>query len=134
MTHSRSTLSMSQLSRTGLWLGSLLAAMLAAPLHAQVYPTPEPKLNLSISAPDGRFVARLDLAYPRYRVAVESDGRIHAFDEAQFARDADRWDDIRAAGWTLVRILSHHLRPDPQIAIDKVTEALWAAGWRPGHD
>lgn len=95
---------------------------------------PEPKLNLSISAPDGRFVARLDLAYPRYRVAVESDGRIHAFDEAQFARDADRWDDIRAAGWTLVRILSHHLRPDPQIAIDKVTEALWAAGWRPGHD
>lgn len=94
---------------------------------------PEPALNHNLTDGAGRFVARLDLAYPRHRVAVEHDGRIHAFDEAQFARDADRWDDIRALGWTLVRILSHHLRPDPQAAIDKVAAALWDAGWRPGR-
>ncbi|GAA5033562.1 DUF559 domain-containing protein [Microbacterium fluvii] len=94
---------------------------------------PEPALNWSLHAPDGRFVARIDLAYPRHRVAIESDGRTHAVDQKQFARDADRWEEIRAEGWRLVRILSHHLRPDPQVAIDKVTAALWDAGWRPGR-
>lgn len=93
---------------------------------------PEPELNWSLATPGGRFVARLDIAYPAYRVAVEHDGRIHAFDERQFARDADRWDDIRGQSWTHVRILSHHMRPDPRIAVHRVTEALISAGWRPG--
>ncbi|MEU1972310.1 hypothetical protein ABZ477_11675 [Microbacterium sp. NPDC019599] len=94
---------------------------------------PEPELNWELRASSGRFVARLDLAYPRYRVAVEHDGRTHAFDDVQFARDADRWDAIRGLGWTHVRILSHHLHPDPQPAIDKATDALLSAGWRPGR-
>lgn len=95
---------------------------------------PEPELNWSLHARDQRFIARLDLAFPRYRVASEYDGRGHAFDDAQFKRDADRWDDIRATGWILVRILSHHLRPDPQVAVRKVADQLIAAGWRPGAD
>jgi len=93
---------------------------------------PEPELNWELVDRAGNLVARLDLAYPRYRVGAESDGRVHAFDEAQFARDADRWDAIRALGWAHVRILSHHLRPDPTVALRKVTEALLDAGWRPG--
>lgn len=92
---------------------------------------PHPELNIDLRTPEGRFVARLDLAYPRYRVAVEHDGRTHAFDENQFARDADRWDDIRALGWRHVRILSHHLRPDEGVAVAKVREALIEGGWRP---
>jgi hypothetical protein len=31
-----------------------------------------------------------------------------------------------------VRILSHHLHPDPSRAVARVTEALVGAGWRPG--
>ncbi|UWF78318.1 MULTISPECIES: hypothetical protein [Microbacterium] len=93
---------------------------------------PEPELNLDLRTTDGRFVARLDLAYPRYRTGVEHDGRVHADDDKQFARDADRWDDIRANGWAHVRILSHHMRPDPRVAIRKVANALIAAGWTPG--
>jgi len=94
---------------------------------------PEPELNWELRDANGRFIARLDLAYTRYRVAVEHDGRTHAFDEAQFARDADRWDEIQALGWVHVRILSHHLRPDPQRAVDRVAAALTRAGWRPGR-
>jgi very-short-patch-repair endonuclease len=94
---------------------------------------PEPELNIELRTPTGRFVARLDLAYPRYRVAVEHDGRTHAFDEKQFARDADRWDDIRSLGWRHVRILSHHLRPDDSVAVARVTQALLESGWRPGR-
>lgn len=94
---------------------------------------PEPELNWTLRSSDGRFVARLDLAYLKYRIGIEHDGRTHAFDEQQFARDADRWDNIRAEGWAPIRILSHHLRPDPAVAFRKVAEALVAAGWRPGE-
>ncbi|GAA5203834.1 hypothetical protein [Microbacterium jejuense] len=102
-------------------------------LHLTRAGLPEPELNWTLRAPDGRFVARLDLAYPKYRVAPEHDGRTHAFDEKQYARDADRWDDIRKQGWEHIRILSHHMRPDPWVAIERVSEALWNAGWRPGR-
>lgn len=95
---------------------------------------PEPALNYELRTAEGRFVARLDLAYPRYRVAVEHDGRVHAENDEQFARDADRWDDIRAQAWTHVRVLSHHMRPDPTIAVQKAAAALLAAGWMPGRD
>ncbi|EZP26083.1 DUF559 domain-containing protein [Microbacterium oleivorans] len=92
---------------------------------------PEPALNLTLRAPDGRFVARLDLAYERSRVAVEYDGRQHAEDRAQFERDADRWHDIRAQGWVLVRILRHHLHGDGQTAVRMVAGALHETGWTP---
>lgn len=93
---------------------------------------PEPELNWELYDENDRFIARLDMAYPRYRVAPEYDGRQHA-EESQFATDADRWDDIRSHEWNLVRVLSHHLRPNPQLAVDKVAAALIAAGWHPGR-
>lgn len=90
---------------------------------------PEPELNLPLRDAQGRTIARLDESFPAYRVAVEYDGRQHAFSVTQFRRDADRWDAIRDAGWHLVRILDHHLSPDPVIAVAKVRAALIARGW-----
>ncbi|OYC97515.1 hypothetical protein CI089_02965 [Microbacterium sp. Yaish 1] len=92
---------------------------------------PEPELNPELRHASGVFIARLDLAYRRWRVAVEYDGRQHAFDDAQFARDADRWHAIREAGWEHVRILRHHLRGDGRRAVDMVRSGLLRAGWRP---
>ena len=89
---------------------------------------PEPDLNVDIHAADGRFVARVDLAYSALHIAIEYDGRGHAEDSAQFRRDADRWDDIREQGWDLVRILSHHLEDDGASAVAKVRAALRRAG------
>lgn len=91
---------------------------------------PEPELNVPLRDTQGRTIARLDEAFPAYRVAVEYDGRQHAFSVSQFRRDADRWDAIRDAGWHLVRILDHHLSPDPGIAVAKVRAALIARGWK----
>lgn len=93
---------------------------------------PEPDLNWTLRDERGGFIARLDIAYRRYRVAPEYDGRGHATG-AQFRKDADRWDAIRGQRWEHVRILSHHLRPNPQVAVDKVARALIAAGWMPGQ-
>jgi hypothetical protein len=89
---------------------------------------PEPHLAYDLRGPDRRLVARLDQAYPDYRVAVEYDGRQHA-DIGQFSRDADRWREIGESGWQLVRILHHHLDPDPAVAVEFVRRALLRAGW-----
>jgi hypothetical protein len=90
---------------------------------------PEPHLNWTLRA-DGVFVARLDMAYRDYRVAVEYDGRQHALAD-QFRRDADRWRAITDAGWTLVRVLAHHLEHPQRDIVAPVRRALVAGGWSP---
>lgn len=92
---------------------------------------PEPEINWTLRDERGRAVAELDLAYPRWKVSPEYDGRVHAEDAKQFARDADRWDAIRSQGWDHVRILNHHLKRSGAAAIGKVRRALTRAGWRP---
>ncbi len=91
---------------------------------------PEPEISWVLRDATGAFVAELDLAYPSRKVAVEYDGRVHAEDMRQFARDADRWDAIRECGWEHVRILFHHMRGDGAVAVRKVREALQRAGWQ----
>jgi hypothetical protein len=91
---------------------------------------PEPELNSDL-VDDGTFVARLDLAYRKYRVAVEYDGRQHASMD-QFRRDADRWPAIARAGWILVRVLHHHLQNPERDVVAPVRAALVSHGWRPG--
>jgi hypothetical protein len=93
---------------------------------------PEPDINLSLRDHRGFAVVELDLAYPRWKVAPEYDGRVHAEDAKQFAKDADRWDLIRSLGWDHVRILNHHMRDGGRPAVAKVRDALIRAGWRPG--
>ena len=90
---------------------------------------PEPEVNWILRDEYGRAIARLDLAYRRWRVAVEYDGRVHAEDPRQFERDADRWSEIRRAGWRHVRVLRHHMRGDRPRAAALVREALHDAGW-----
>lgn len=93
---------------------------------------PEPEINWVLRDGRGVAIAELDLAYPRWHVAPEYDGRVHAEDSRQFAKDGDRWDRIRAAGWDHVRIMSHHMRGTGALAVQKVRDALRRAGWRPG--
>lgn len=92
---------------------------------------PEPELNWVLRDPAGRFVARLDMAYPSYRVAVEYDGRQHA-DLTQFRRDADRWPAIAGQDWILIRVLDHHLREPHTRVVDPTRRALISRGW-PGR-
>lgn len=93
---------------------------------------PEPMTGWTLRDEHGAFVARLDLAYRRWRVAPEYDGRQHAESTTQFRRDADRWNAIREEGWTVVRVLSHHLDGNGAQAVGMVRRALIAAGWTPG--
>lgn len=59
---------------------------------------------------DGRgFVARVDLALPALRIAIEYDGAWHG-DGRQVARDRERLNRLREAGWLVVHVTAATLR------------------------
>jgi len=70
----------------------------------------------------GRFVARVDLAFPEVRLAVEYEGA-HHFVEDQIPRDDERIDRLRRAGWRMIRVSAADLR-DLEALIARIRLAL----------
>lgn len=68
----------------------------------------------------GRVVARVDFAWPDKKVALEYDGLWHA-EPGQFAKDRDRLNELRAAGWTVVFVTAAHLRRPERLLADLAT-------------
>ena len=62
----------------------------------------------------GRFVARVDLAWPDLRLALEYDGAHHD-DPAQIIADRKRLNAIHACGWTSLVIDRHQFREEPRL-------------------
>jgi very-short-patch-repair endonuclease len=60
---------------------------------------------------DGRFVARLDLAWPDLRVAVEYDGLWHG-DPEQFHRDRRRLNRLLGEDWIVLHVTARRFRED----------------------
>jgi hypothetical protein len=71
-----------------------------------------------------RFVARVDLAWPDRRLAVEYDGAWHGEPE-QFARDRERLNRLLAAGWRVVFVTARDMHR-PQELVARVAAALEA--------
>jgi hypothetical protein len=71
---------------------------------------------------DGRFVARVDFAWPDRKVALEYDGLWHA-EPGQFAKDRQRLNKLRAAGWQVIHVTAADLH-DPQRLLALIAEAL----------
>lgn len=69
---------------------------------------PAPVCNLDVMAGD-RWIARVDMAWPDERVIVEYDGAGH-LDERQRRRDAERLNDLQAAGWLVIVLTADDLR------------------------
>jgi very-short-patch-repair endonuclease len=80
---------------------------------------PEPQYEVRSA---GRFVARVDFAWPQARLALEYEGAYH-FAEGQIVRDDDRLARLRAAGWEVIRISAADLR-DVDGVVEKVRSAL----------
>lgn len=88
---------------------------------------PPPRTQIKVF--DGqRFVARLDMGWDQWLVAVEFDGAQHWTDPAQRTRDIDRLAELEALGWRVVRVSAHLLRNRPGVVIARVRAALRAAG------
>ncbi len=75
---------------------------------------PEPQYTVRDAA--GHVMARVDLAFPELRIAIEYDGAWHA-EPGQFAKDRQRLNRLVAAGWRVIHVTAADLRdPDALIA------------------
>jgi very-short-patch-repair endonuclease len=74
---------------------------------------------------DGEVVARVDLALPEIRLAIEYDGQWHA-DSRQLSRDRARLRELNQAGWYVYHVTREDLRnPDAVVRnIKSVIENL----------
>ncbi|MGK5739587.1 endonuclease domain-containing protein [Micromonospora sp. URMC 103] len=72
---------------------------------------------------DGRFVARLDLAWPDQRVAVEYDGLWH-HDPEQFHRDRRRLNRLVGEDWIVLHVTAKRLRDDFEGIVAELRQAL----------
>ncbi len=71
---------------------------------------------------NGQFLARVDLAWPDMRVAVEYDGAHHA-DVMQMRRDRRRLNALVHAGWTVIHATAADIR-NPDILMAQLRAAL----------
>lgn len=69
---------------------------------------PEPVVQFEIFD-GGRFVARVDLAYPHLRIAIEYEGDGHRRDKHQWRTDIRRQRDLENLGWIVIRLTAHDL-------------------------
>lgn len=82
---------------------------------------PAPVAQFTIRDREG-FIGRVDFAWPEHRVVVECDGLWHA-DNRQFARDRQRLNRLRAAGWQVVFVTAAMLH-QPEKLIAMIADAL----------
>jgi very-short-patch-repair endonuclease len=74
---------------------------------------------------DGRFVARVDLAFPDHRLAIEYDGEWHA-ERGQLTRDRRRLNRLTALGWRVLHVTAAQMR-DPEALVAAVRALLLSA-------
>jgi very-short-patch-repair endonuclease len=90
---------------------------------------PRPETQVVVTH-DGRFVARSDLGWPEYRVAVEYDGVWHADSAAQIHADRRRLNDVIAAGWVVLHVTAKRLRDDFDGFVRELRDVLRSRGAR----
>ncbi|MEV6971614.1 hypothetical protein AB0M47_41610 [Hamadaea sp. NPDC051192] len=77
----------------------------------------------------GRFVARVDLAWAEYRVALEYDGFEFHSARSDLARDRARLNRQVLAGWLIIHVTGDRLRRDLPSVVAEVLAALRTRGW-----
>ncbi|MEU4639191.1 DUF559 domain-containing protein [Micromonospora sp. NPDC023814] len=84
---------------------------------------PPPTAQHDVLDARGRFVGRVDLAWPALRVAVEYDGDHHR-ERAHFRQDVARLNALRAAGWIVLRFTADDVLRHRPRTVRLVTAAL----------
>ena len=84
---------------------------------------PEPNRQYKIFL-DGRFIARVDLAYPAERVAIETDGYAYHSGRARWEKDLARRNSLQDAGWRVVHVTAQQLRSKEPAWIEMVRRLL----------
>jgi very-short-patch-repair endonuclease len=86
---------------------------------------PEPTIHHRVHD-GGRFVAEVDLAYPRLKIAIECDGSVHLLPEVR-ERDLARQNDLVLAGWAVLRFTWDRVHGRPTSVVSEVRDAVDSA-------
>ncbi|MDP9999294.1 hypothetical protein [Pseudarthrobacter sulfonivorans] len=91
---------------------------------------PEPALSYVVLDPTGGELAWPDMAFPKFKVAVNYDGR-HHLEARQRESDIRRDESIAAAGWQSVTVTAGHVRTwGFDGCAHRVLDAMVRSGWR----
>ena len=84
---------------------------------------PQPVLQHVVRDASGRFLGRVDLAWPAERVVVEFDGDVHR-ERRVFVDDLRRQNGLVLAGWTVLRFTSADVLGRPAQVLAAIRAAL----------
>lgn len=84
---------------------------------------PRPACQYEVYDAAGFFVARLDLAYPEHRLAIEYEGDHHR-GRGVFAHDLRRLNALHALGWSVLRFGADDVLRHPGRMVAQVSAAL----------
>lgn len=84
---------------------------------------PAPVPQLVVTDEHGRFVARVDLAWPGSRLVLEYDGDHHR-DQVTWVRDLRRREELERLGWTVLVVTVADVLPHPDRLVARVTSRL----------
>jgi hypothetical protein len=101
--------------------GSPMESVLRWLLHEEGFPRPVVQYVVRDGA--GRFLGRVDLAWPQHRVIVEFDGEVHR-ERRVFVNDLRRQNDIVLAGWRILRFSSADVLGQSRSVLGSVGAAL----------
>ncbi len=90
---------------------------------------PRPEAGAVLLDNDGEWLAQVDLAYRRFRLVIEYDGRVHVEDHQRRA-DLRRRNLLTGAGYVVLYFTADDVLRRPELVIEQVTRALAAAGYR----
>lgn len=85
---------------------------------------PRPQTQFSVFDRSGRFVARVDLAWPEHKVAVEYDGLWHAGSSEQIHADRKRLNALVGLGWRVLHVTHVRLRDDFDAVVREIRSEL----------
>lgn len=86
---------------------------------------PEPSLNVDLFGDDGSFLGCVDMAFAKYRIAVEYQSAMHS---GSYAADIEKIERLRAAGWIVIQVTSA-LAARPRELVRRVAAELRSRGW-----
>jgi hypothetical protein len=89
---------------------------------------PRPQTQIVVRDGYGVPFARIDMGYEECKVGVEYDGPQHWTDPARRTADIDRYAELAARGWRIVRVSGDLLRYRPGVVVARTCAALRAAG------
>jgi hypothetical protein len=85
---------------------------------------PKPMVEHEVRTPAGLFIARVDLAYPDLRIAIELDGREHHLTARAFESDRARQNHLELDGWIVLRYTWQQYRSVPSRIVTEVAAAI----------